>query len=88
MRAACSGSVIEHVSAPAAADDDDDVDDDATASLMFQESNYPFLAVLLPSVNCGTTEVGRLQGWHGRLNCYYFFYFFVIFANFVIRTGF
>ena len=37
------------------------------ASLMFQESSYPFLAVVLP-VNGRAEVVGRLQGWHGKLN--------------------
>jgi len=36
-----------------------------TASLMFHETNYPFLAVVLP-VNNGMTVVGNLQGWHGK----------------------
>jgi len=44
-----------------------DRDNDVAASLMFQESGYPFLAVVLPSYH-GMAVVGRLQGWHGMLN--------------------
>jgi len=34
---------------------------------MFQERNYPFIAVVLPT-KYGMAVVGRLQGWHGMLN--------------------
>jgi len=54
-------------SAAAAADDDDVDDDDDAASLMFQESSYPFLGVVLP-VKDGMSVVGRLQGWNGTIH--------------------
>jgi len=45
----------------------DDVDyDDVAASLLFHETNYPFLAVVLP-INNGMAVVGYLQGWHGTI---------------------
>ena len=48
-------------------DNNDDVDyDDVAASLMFHETNYPFLAVVLP-INNGMAVVGYLQGWHGTI---------------------
>ena len=61
---------VEQIAVYAVAADDDDVVvvvvAVVAASMMFHETNYPFMAVVLP-VNNGMIVVGHIQGWHGTI---------------------